>query len=645
MMLITTIIVISKTNHSDLYKLYDSSGNDCGTGDVKDYPLLYMQSFRSPFKSVCVKECPKFDYNQIKYNSTGSLNHKPTNEDTSAYSTLYLEASTPLYFIEFNEKYAGRSSTHTLNMDDKEIFGYDDGFANGYYSENEWNNYLSNMQHINCFPNEQFSSCEYKENEFWVYDSYPVLNLMCVPVAPKTALHFFKISSQINHGVIGDILDAKVIFFYCGLISLIISLVFLVATRYMGNIIIWVMMVVVGLLLILASIMILLTFYYDGPMYKKSNHLRMKYSSYFLNHKVGFHILAILLFLLGIYIFYVIFKKRQEIKIALPLLNIAARVSIKHILLIVLSLVVVICQILVILIELYVMLRLFTMGEEESDNDQTGSPFVFFKLGFWAYFILGLHIFGTVWLLIFLNNLNDFINCAVTVNYYFETKLKNLNIFCHSFFNNSGTIAWTIVLLPTLIIKTIFWPLKWLFTSENPNKFQNSVNDKCHSCCLGYEYMIDSICENYMALSYMGSEGFLISTRRYFYLTQKYLEEHQTVSLLSFIYNLLGKCFITIISGYCGVVIFGHNLELQQNVKYVGVVFFLFYFISFFLGNLFINLFSTCYDTIIICYLVEYNIYEQMHGDYGLQANEEIKEALKDCIHPESKSYVRLLNK
>ena len=48
-------------------KIYDSSGNVCGEGKALDFPVLYLQTFSKPYKSVCVWECPKFDYNAIKY--------------------------------------------------------------------------------------------------------------------------------------------------------------------------------------------------------------------------------------------------------------------------------------------------------------------------------------------------------------------------------------------------------------------------------------------------------------------------------------------------------------------------------------------------------------------------------------------------
>ena len=642
-MIVTTFFIFWRTSPHNMYKMYDSSRNDCGVDDAKDFPLLYLQTFKAPYKSVCVKECPHFDYNQIKYNSTGYLKRDLRDGEDSEYSRMYIKASQPLDFVRFDELKAGKSSTHTLKMSDQEIFGFDSGFVNDYFTEKNWNDYLTNKQ-IECHPNQQISSCKYKKNEFWVYDSYPFLGMVCVPLAPKTSLHFYRISSKINHGVVGDILDSWKLLLYCALISLALSFVYLILTRFCGKFIVWSIGILLVIILIVSGIVIFFTYYYEGPLHEKANHLKIKYLSFLLSHKVLFHILAVVLILLGFFLIYLLYSKKDEISLALPLLEIAARCSIKNILLIILSVVIIILQIGVFFFEIYVLIRIFTMGTEVHD-ETNGSPFVKFDLNFLHYLLAALHIFGTYWILIFLNNFNDFINAAVALNFYFQTKLNNINIFCHTIGHNLGSVAWTIVLLPVYIVKLFFWPFKWCFTSETPSNFQKKVNLRCNKCCVCYEYIFDSICENYMALTYMGSEGFLVATRRYFYLTQKYLEEHQTVSFLSFLYNLLGRALITFLGGYCGVLIYKGDLELQQNVKYVGVIFFFCYFISFVMGSLFINLFSTAYDTIMICYLAEYNLFEQMDSQYTLQANDEVKEALKNCINPNGQSYARLLNK
>jgi choline transporter-like protein 2/4/5 len=84
------LVVLNMANSkvSSMKHQLDSDGKACGfDAGREDKPYLLMFSFSAPFKSVCVKECPVFDYNQIKYNSDGKNSSK-------------IE---PLYFTRFGE--------------------------------------------------------------------------------------------------------------------------------------------------------------------------------------------------------------------------------------------------------------------------------------------------------------------------------------------------------------------------------------------------------------------------------------------------------------------------------------------------------------------------------------------------------------
>lgn len=678
-MIVTTVYILSNSDSQHMFKLYDSEGTDCGIGEAQDYPLLYMQNFRRPYKSVCVKECPKFDYNQMKYNSDGSVepldkkeqdsglrlleettasteettppsDETPTTENADEGSSepsgppLDKDGKiTPMYFKEFNLLHAGKSVTHTRTPSNEEIFGYDKYFANGYYSKDNWNNYLKNHVNIECKANKDFSSCSHKDGEFWAYDSYPVLGIVCAPVSPKTSLFFFRISSRINHGAVGDLLQSWKIFMYVALISIGVALIFLILTRCCGKWIVIILAIVTTLALLTLGLVIILNYTMPERMGQASAHLHIRYKSFLKRHKKLMIFIAVCCILASFIISCILCKFRKELGIAYPILEIAAKCSVTNILLVLLSIFIVFLQIAVLLFEIYVMLRLYTMGEEINDKEG-GSPFVSFKIDQRTYWLLALHIFGTYWIVIFLNNFNDFINSSVTVNYYFDTKLKNLNIFCHTLGHNCGSVAWTIVLLPVLIIKIVFAPIKWLVTSETPNKCQNCCQNTCNCCCSCYEKVFDCISESYMSLTYMGSENFNVATRRYYFLTELYLDESATVTVLGTIYNLLGRIIITATSGYCGVLIIQNDDEMEQNVKYMGMIFFLCFAIAFVLGSLLINIFSTAYDTLFICFLTEKNIYDQKKElgiVYDLQAKKEIEEAFLKIIN-ESNDYQRL---
>ena len=146
-----------------------------------------IQRFQAPYKSVCVKVCPQFDYNAIRH---------PVSSP---------EYEGPLYYNEFQAEKAGASHTHNKKFEEQEAFGYDEGFANGHFTKVEFDEYLANFK-VYCLPNNEYSDCKLKEGDFYIYDSYDILGAACVPLAPKAALRFNKISVKFNHGVFGDLM-------------------------------------------------------------------------------------------------------------------------------------------------------------------------------------------------------------------------------------------------------------------------------------------------------------------------------------------------------------------------------------------------------------------------------------------------------
>jgi hypothetical protein len=102
-MIATLIWGFTNSNADDYKKIYDSSGNACGFDKTKDYPVLYVQNFSSPYKTVCIKQCLHFDYNAIKYN----LPYSPDDNraaDPNGYPGF-------LGYRDFASKFGGLSHT------------------------------------------------------------------------------------------------------------------------------------------------------------------------------------------------------------------------------------------------------------------------------------------------------------------------------------------------------------------------------------------------------------------------------------------------------------------------------------------------------------------------------------------------------
>jgi hypothetical protein len=617
LMIVTMAIAFNDSNHEDITKIYDSSGNVCGLGKTKDYHLLYLQRFSKPYKSVCVKACPEFDYNEIKYKTAGG------NDKAEAYPG-------PLDYKGFAKNFAGLSKTKDPTMDYQEAFKFDEPFVNGYFTEQQWENYQKKLK-VECFANNEFSNCEggnFDKGGLHFYDSYPVLNTVCVPMAPKPALLFNKVSAKFDHGVIGDMTDATSLFGWCALISLGVSLLFLVLVCLCTTLIAWILLLSLCVVFISFGAFVIFTLYYTGPLNSGLNAARVKYLFFLMENKNWLLAISIILIVLGLIMFILIIKWRKYISISIPILSVASKVSLKNILLILLSIFVIAVQIFVFFFELYILLRLYTSGEESHENRQ-GSPFVKYNNTDLQKFFMVVHIFGTYWLITVLNNLNDFVCSAVTVNYYFHSEIRNIRIFCHTLGHSIGSIAWSVILLPVLCIKIVFGLFDFLLTSDNPNGCQRFFNKILCPCCWCYEKFIDRFSESYFPVTYMGSENFFKATTRFYYLSEKYGSETSILFMMGGLFGIVGKLLISFLSLYFGFLIYENSMHLQQNIDNIGAMLGICFLLGFFIGSLFINLYATTYESLMVCYLIERNLEDLNPGVEVVKSPKEINDVLE----------------
>ena len=108
-------------NYRLLTKPMDSDARICGQDEaVKNFPFLYIFKFEKNYRSVCVSSCLKFDYNQIKYNSTGAA--------TDYIRPLYYENYTTIVPRSYLTG-AGSGANKSSNFD------YDDDFAASYFTK------------------------------------------------------------------------------------------------------------------------------------------------------------------------------------------------------------------------------------------------------------------------------------------------------------------------------------------------------------------------------------------------------------------------------------------------------------------------------------------------------------------------------
>lgn len=626
----TAIYALLNSDPDAISRVYDSSGNSCGTGKAKDFPFLYLMSFKAPYKSVCVASCPVFDYNQIKYNADGL--HPPAAGSAGADA---------LDFKTFSKNNAGLSHVKSPNITPREAFGYDEGWANNYFSEDQFNTYTRRTK-VDCLPNNEFPTCQVDNENFFAYDSYGILNLVCVPLAPKAALLFNKVSKRFDVGVVGDMLEAIKLFGWGALIALGASLVFIILIYCCTTLVTWVMLLALAVTFIAAGSLVIASYSYTGPLNNAFNAARVKFLQFLIENKTLMMTLSIISIVLGLFTFFVMCKFRRYIRVSIPILSYAAKTTLRNVMLIILSAFTLAVQVAVFFIEIYIVLRIYTIGKEVREKQQ-GSPFVSFNMDEGKYVATALHAFGAYWLLVTLNNFNDFVTAAITANIYFgqHNTIRNLNIFCHCLGHHLGSIAWSIILLPVLVFKLAFGWIDYLTTSDNPNGLQRLVRNVLYCCCWFYEKFIDRFSESYFPIIYMGSENFFPANTRFYYLKEKYNDESYMITLIGEIFGLVGKLLIAFLTMYCSYVIYNNSMELQQNIDYVGTMFLLTFLIGYFIGSLFINLFATTYDTIMVCYLVERNIQEN-YGTAQLKCPEEIAIVMREIQAETDRRYKRL---
>lgn len=588
LMAVSAIWAFSNSRANAFKKIYDSSGNVCGEGPAKDFPYLYMQNFSKPYRSVCVSKCPDFDYNQIKYGSSGK--------------------QPPLDFGKFTKSFAGNSYTYSNVLTEREAFEYPSFWANGYFSRDQWNDYLNSYQ-LSCYPNSQVRGCA-NGPDFAIYDSYSMVRPICVPRSPKAALLFNKVNSKFDLGNLEDLLVALPMLCFIALIALAISFLFLLIVYLAPKSAIWILFVLAELCLLAFAGMLLGGLYGNGYLNNPINPLRVKYLQFWLDNKPCILAIIVLTIIAAIVLAFFVIRYRNYLDISQYLINFAAKNIVMQGLVIAVVAFILLLQLAIFFFEVWVITRILTAGPEISDIT-SGSPFIFNQLKWWNYVLAGIHIFGTIWILSTLNHLAAYVISATATDYYFTSIIKPLHMLCHVLGHHLGTCAMGIFLFPVYLIKAISAPFDWLMTSENPNFVQNGFRAICSGCCWGYENFIDVVSQKYIPISYIGSLDFCKATRTYHALSEVYADQLKVIIRIGDILSICSRIIVTLIPCFIGYCLYKHCYRLQQNIDNLWLFWIAMAIISYFVGTLFVDLFTETYDAINVCHLVELDLRER----------------------------------
>lgn len=249
------ILYSVKKTSGDLTTIMDSSGNLCGKdAAVKDYPFLYMYKFDAKYRSVCVKECPKFDYNQIKYNANGKNSSKIT----------------PLYFETYGSEVKSQSSTFGLSGG-RNAYDYDPNFAAGYFTKEQWYTYVNRFP-VKCYPNKEVSNCGYSEADGnWLYDSRANFFKVCGALASSAVTSSGASVSNLNVGWIFDLIQARWMIIASAFIALISAAIVLMISNCLINIIVWILVIFAVLMLCVLAVFFAILGFGDHSSKLQSN--------------------------------------------------------------------------------------------------------------------------------------------------------------------------------------------------------------------------------------------------------------------------------------------------------------------------------------------------------------------------------------
>lgn len=579
-LLFSGIWAFSNSSNSAFTKVIDSSGNVCGQGAARAFPLLYLQTFSAPYRSVCVSECPRFDYNELMGGSGHSMN-----------------------FEKFSRKFAGPSYTRSEVMTEAEAFAFPRSWANGAFSQTQWMEYTSRFR-VKCLPNNQFSGCD-EASGLVVYDSYRATRAVCTPVSPKAALLFNKISSRFHLGSLEDLTTALPLFGWTALIAIGISLLFLAITFFLSRSIVWVLLGLLTAALIGAAAMILQGLYGHGHLNNPINPLRVKYLQFWMDYRPALFLVVGGLALLACYAIYQLFWYRRYMGIASHLVHYASKSTLRQSMLLGLSVFILLLQIAVFFLEIMTISRLLSSGPELSD---LATPFVRHDNPWWAHLLALAHGFGLYWHLCVLNNLNHFVVSATVVDFYFRSRIAILHAFCHSVGHHLGSICWTLVLLPIAVIKSLFGIFDLCITSDRPNAIQQALRKALSLCCWGWENFIEVYSDRFMPITYIGCYNFVPANQTVYALTQIHGDLVGVMLNVGNIISLGSRAIVALFSTFCGYRLYLCCIVYQQNIDNLWLIWICLLVLSWFIADLFLSIFSKTYDATYICHLIEINL-------------------------------------
>jgi len=589
----------------DVRRVYDSSGNACGIGRAADYPYLYFQTFTAPLVTVCVKECPKIDYDVINTSAAGAGLAPITTP--APLNTTVIKVSTQIYNVSDAGVRPIRNKTTTLNV--KDLADYDPKWAGSAFSLQHWNKYLTNYK-IECLLNNEVKSCKHNPPNFYVYDSFPVLHAMCLPANVYDDQFAEKYALLIMKNNIADLNEAKPIFWTVALSAIAMSAVFLLLLAFVPGIVTWILLIAVGLGFLSLGIVTAMGAAAVDHAENRVPDRPIAESEFNLNtllalSKMVLIIISVFSFIFSLMTFYFIISYRKYIRIAMSFIQLSAKFAFTKFSLLILALITALLHILLIIWAIKVVMKLSATGTRIRPESFRQSPFVTYDRTAWQDFLIAVFIFGVYWLFIVLNNFADFVTASATADHYWKQDTSIFSLLILGLSKHLGSIAWSIILLPLYIIKLIFCWMDWLLRSDKPNIVQKTARMVLCPCCWLYEKLVSSVSEEYLAITYFGSEDFGQANRRVRHLNESHRDVSDTISTIGNFVSTAGKLLIAFAAGSIGYSMLRNSAEYRTRIYNGDLVITICTIIGLNISSILLGLFNMAFQTMLLCYLIE----------------------------------------
>lgn len=587
-------------NYKLLTKPMDSDARICGEdAPVKNHPYLYIFKFEKNYRSVCVSSCLKFDYNQIKYNATGS-------------ATEYIR---PLYYENYTSVVPRSYLTGKGNGESKNSnFDYDDDFAAGYFTKDDFNNYRNRLL-IDCVPNSDVTSCNQNTADgINYYDSRPYTLNICFPLSPKIMkqLAFF---GDISAGVLTDWHAARWMIFLSMVFALLLGALFLYLSSLFINWLIWVMIGLFVIIAIVTGIICWMIAFGDYTSWLQSRnykpYLIKKYSDLH-NQKWWMFFAGLFCFLLAAAVAFVTFMNRKSIKQASAILKHAVSVILKHPQLVLLALVCFALQVVVIFIGIWILIGIYTSGTMEKDAT-AGEPIPDFKIGFFRWLFILITLVSLYWIVNFINNFADFVSGGTAINYYFARKRAFITAFIDTSRYHLGSVAMgSSFLAPVSFLQLVFGWMFDLMTATglegNPNAAQKFLGKVCICFVYPYKKWILRMNETGFAMVYLASCDFCPASKEVYYLFLSYANKIGKLDLVTVLYKFAVALTVALVNASIFYWIFVGFDHFVKNINNPFLPTVLIFFLTLLIMLIFLNIYTTVAQASVLCYLIQIDV-------------------------------------